>query len=166
MLNEGGYGIRFTSSWKRVLFSPHTWCILTENNMFDLGERNLRRWQNMKNTIQVSHWKTSNERKIVSSFMSSNFDGKIGQYLIGKNCAKVNLPKSIISWMTLCTIHVFIYRHNTFTYFVPTKPSNCQQLFVDKHAFINTRFEDTDDIFFDKWQKSWWCKKNCRFNPC
>ena len=175
MLNEGGYGKIFTSSWKKVYFFPHTYTILTGNNMFDLGERNLRRWQNIKNTIQaciqVSYYKrSSNERKIVSSFMLRHFDGEIGQYFIGKNCAKVNLPKSITSWTTLYTI-VSI---NMETYIGITlvrilyrqKPSNCHQLFVDKHAFINTRFEDTDDIFFDKWQKSWWCKKNCRFNPC
>ena len=155
MLNEGGYGKRFTSSWKRVPFSPHTWCILTENNMFDLGECNLRRWQNIKNsnTIQVSHWKTSNERKTVSFYPI--LTEKLANISLGKI-----VPKSIfrnrlfLRWHCVPYMYSYgyIYRHSTFTYFVPTKPSNCQQLFVDKHAFINTRFEDTDDIFFDKWQ--------------
>ena len=40
---------------RKYFFSPHTCTILTENNMFDLGERNLRRRQNIKNTIQERH---------------------------------------------------------------------------------------------------------------
>ena len=41
--------------------------------------------------------------------MLSNFDGKIGQYLIGKNCAKVNLPKSINYFLNDTVYHTSIH---------------------------------------------------------